>query len=1676
MLSLTDALAWNAGRPRVGRVFRFHRTARRIARTYETAVATAWMRALGRVQAGISDKALRTALTSKNLVAAEAAIGASSFGQMMRDLEDPLARTAAATGTASAKTLTAGGYSLGFNATHPNVILYARDQSATLVRGVTATAREAIRTVIALGAQEGLTIEAQARAIREVVGLPPSWAASPLHLEQELRRGDAAAATARRLSAVDKQQIRSRIAAGTVDEKFIAECRARYTASLINRRALNIARTETIGAANWGQQESWRQGVAGGHIPRGAKRFWLATPSSTLCHHCAEIPGLNPSGRGIEEPFLTPFGERMLPPAHPNCRCGIGLAMPPREARREAARRAAKAAKKRGGLVSRALRGTVPGRPAGLAEVPTLLPAENIPVPAAERSLAGLAKRNIHLDEQYPDLTLGEAARGIRVQQTVALANQASVDVTRAGFQLPRLRLRLVPRGSLSDSEVGLFHYGLAGGDTVVFPAASLAEMRATLTPLVRTRWFATRSVKGIAQHELGHALHARSLERYLRGEAGEWMSSLGERWSALTKALGGGVESPEMAAELRLIAREVSGYAAISPSEFVAEMFTGLLQGERYSTPVMQLYRDLHGPISKRWRHLFADTSGRRGGAWLAEKRAAGEVGERTMKHATRLPTVVERKALGAYRGERYAEINAAARGLPRSTIRKGTLTPKQVERAIRALDAIAARTPPITDTQFVWRGGARLPTDLRAGQTFVDRGFVSTSREREAAQRFMRDALMRRGDPPVMVRIARLPGSRGIDMESILGARKGFAETEVILPRGTHFKVTRVRQLTAREYEAEFGRGTLPVDVVQSGQRIRVVDVEVGPRAIARERVLKAAKPPSARAGRAIQTHKPATAAKQRAGDQQQRVIARAVQGDTTKDNAPLDILTVDLEGRRVGIEVKTFCDQVNSKVTMHPASLRRKTAWARKNKSRLATVVVDAREDFGFHSIYSGTRYYVRKGVGSFRLKTMEGFDSLEEATNYIKSGFKRVAYDRPTKPLGRLKGAERDAFHYYQRGDAYEINQWLRKGDKAYRKTWRPRSSAPAPEAIEQWTATLDRVMARAPEIGRERVVWRGANLPRFRVGEVFTDKGFVSTSSNRAVTQRFIDTHVEAGKEPILLRIVVPKTQRGVFMDEVLGKPEKWMGEGLKNESELLLPRGTTFRVTRVRHLTVKEYEAEFGKLTRRVKLNLRSGQRIAVTDLEVTPRVIARDLPGTGGAAPAAAPAAKGPSPFTVESFTKKAAAREFRTIADAAEDLKQLVPDADVAGVEWSSPRCDLNKAHAFFDPVTREVHLSRDASQRLVAFWQGDRAPRTVDAVRTLVHEYLHSTSPMLRARKMEGWWAFLEEGMVEQRARAATLQFMFPQGKALRYTFTSYTTEVEAVEWLQKTFGRELVDQLWGLDSAAARTKLLNTKMREWLLPQLRKQGLTVREAQSIATELGDDAWHILRTGDQEFIPRIKAKALRAHFKAQYGVEPPAPRAMKVKGKPVAADQPAVRRPAGVVAPEELFGGSPATVGRRIGEKKVEWAHGWDRDGRMRWSTTSNKPSVVKYKYSDGEAIKDGVFVHNHPDGSSFSALDIECALKHSWREMWAVNPEGSFRVVRPAQGWPSWTTIQEAKVSAERALRQAHEALRVAQPAEYGIGTEGWRLWERDFTHDTWVRVFQELGIHYERFVL
>lgn len=816
MLALADAIAVNqgAGGPLM---FRFHSVAARISKQFSTQTAASWMKALTQFRGGINETALRTALAGGNVAAIEAAVKGSGFGNMMRALEDPLARTARATGTASAKILNKAGFPMQFNAVHPNVVLFARDQAATLAVSMTADVREAVRTVVALGAQQGLTVVQQARAIREVVGLPPNWAGAPLKLGDAIRTGDISGATRRRLSAATKQEIRSQIKKGTVTQAFIEKMEARYAASLTNRRALNIARTETLRASNFGQQESWVQAKEQGVLPADSRRFWIVTPDDRLSPEHAQIPALNPVGRGMEEDFDTPDGPFLFPPSRTNCRCGIGLGV-----------------------------GVADG------QGPT---AE----PTAEADRITLAQPS----QSYP----------LRRQSDETLNRFQNPD---GKFTAERIRLHdaIVRKhfqgvtGAVEDPQVMVMGGGPASGKSAMLRQVPVRnhvtidvdEIR-KLLPEFREGIRAGNKQISAMTHEESSLLGKRIAKEAIERQFNVLVDGTGD---ATIEALARKVEGYRLHGH-----RVIANYVSVDTETAVTR---AILRGEKTGRFVPEdLMRAVHSKVSRVFvdavkRGLFDevtlwDTNARE---MLKVARAVGKklkifdrpaysrflakISEQAADPfgATHL---LKSRAINAQLNKRYARYRPAAKrdgtlkkwqgGFEETevfedtvhfrindTLRAKEKLTADLDKVVAGMDTAIAEGPTVGKDVVMWRGG-ELPRTMRVGDKVVDKGFVATSSDRLVAESFFIEQSPGAQDPLAsLIRIGVPKGQRGLWMPKLVGGELRF-EGELVLPRNATYIVRRIRRLQLAQYEAEFGVAN--PHLFRFGQTLRIVDVEM-------------------------------------------------------------------------------------------------------------------------------------------------------------------------------------------------------------------------------------------------------------------------------------------------------------------------------------------------------------------------------------------------------------------------------------------------------------------------------------------------------------------------------------------------------------------------------------------------------------------------------------------------------------------------------------------------------------------------------------------------------------------------------------------------------------------------------------------------------------------------------
>jgi len=137
-------------------------------------------------------------------------------------------------------------------------------------------------------------------------------------------------------------------------------------------------------------------------------------------------------------------------------------------------------------------------------------------------------------------------------------------------------------------------------------------------------------------------------------------------------------------------------------------------------------------------------------------------------------------------------------------------------------ALDGAMKKSPLPTDME-VYRGipqeVANKIAEQGVGSVFEDKGFVSTSKNKAKAKGF--------GSNTVTIRTK--AGQHGIDMNQRLGTQTGLSgEHEILLPRGTKFRVVGISSRTKGEYYKS-KNATLPAHIDPNAHHSHRITVEV-------------------------------------------------------------------------------------------------------------------------------------------------------------------------------------------------------------------------------------------------------------------------------------------------------------------------------------------------------------------------------------------------------------------------------------------------------------------------------------------------------------------------------------------------------------------------------------------------------------------------------------------------------------------------------------------------------------------------------------------------------------------------------------------------------------------------------------------------------------------------------
>jgi hypothetical protein len=286
-----------------------HPTIDQIAARLEPQLARAFLAAVALLQSGVNGAGLQAALKAGNLSAAVRAILEHPVSAALSDAADVVTEVWARAGQATAAALPR--VTMRFDIQNPLAAEAARQTAAAMVTRVSAETKAGIRALIQRSFADGIAPRAAGRLIRPLIGITERQAQAVMNYRASLLYKGA-----RDLGLTVEK---AKALAGGLEASV-----QRYAAKLLRQRALLIARTEGIAAANQGQLAAWQQAAEKGLIQPGrTRRVWSAAPGERTCPRCSWLDG---KAVPFDEPFVAQDGTQVMgAPLHPACRCGTHL-------------------------------------------------------------------------------------------------------------------------------------------------------------------------------------------------------------------------------------------------------------------------------------------------------------------------------------------------------------------------------------------------------------------------------------------------------------------------------------------------------------------------------------------------------------------------------------------------------------------------------------------------------------------------------------------------------------------------------------------------------------------------------------------------------------------------------------------------------------------------------------------------------------------------------------------------------------------------------------------------------------------------------------------------------------------------------------------------------------------------------------------------------------------------------------------------------------------------------------------------------------------------------------------------------------------------------------------------------------------------------------------------------
>jgi hypothetical protein len=258
---------------------------------------------------------------------------------------------------------------------------------------------------------------------------------------------------------------------------------------------------------------------------------------------------------------------------------------------------------------------------------------------------------------------------------------------------------------------------------------------------------------------------------------------------------------------------------------------------------------------------------------------------------------------------------------------------------------------------------------------------------------------------------------------------------------------------------------------------------------------------------------------------------------------------------ESRRYGLMVRDFTPDEAKAYNDHLLAGKRAEDFFAKMEKHLA-----GQHDQSTHGSWSDDIFENVFDWADESMMMMGDFETDKEIKDFlatIESQQKDMGYDEKKASAG-------NALSVYKASGYSFINEQLRE------------PSQPKEKHIENKIDKIDQAIEGAPPLKNPVLAYRGiANqglmgsffFNKLKVGDTFQDLGYVSTTLNPKIAATFAgEKGTVYGKTPVekqgmILQYHLPKGAKGLFLDSFTNN---------FGEYELLLPRGSKFKVTQIR--------------------------------------------------------------------------------------------------------------------------------------------------------------------------------------------------------------------------------------------------------------------------------------------------------------------------------------------------------------------------------------------------------------------------------------------------------------------------------------------------------------------------